>query len=364
MWLVPEAKTRVKTAVLYGPSIGRWGPLGLEPLIDDISPLTGQASHISDQRVLVTGATGAIGGEIARMLVAQGTAVRAISRANSDRSLLGDSVEWFEADVRDASQVRRAVEGCNTIYHCAGFVGPLHYRLGDFEDINVTGTRNIIESAIQTGVRRVVHTSSISAIGGKGGEVADETTVDSEIMEGYPESKRKSEELALAATFRGIEVVSVNPAVVYGPRERYFSRLISVHVKGRLKVTAYSERMISLAYLGDVARAHLLAMDVGVSGERYIVCGQSVSLKEFLAVLSSLSGVSEPCWSAPDWMVKVAIAVGRATSPITRKRPPLRVSDLSSIGPTYDGSKIARELGLKYTPLEDGLLETIEWLRR
>ena len=361
---MPRAKTGVKTAVLYGPSIGFWGPLRLEPLIDDISPLSGHDRHNSDRRVLVTGATGAIGGEIARKLVAQDTAVRAISRAKSDRSYLADSVEWFDADVRDAPHIRRAIEGCDAIYHCAGFVGPLHYRLSDFEDINVAGTRNVIEGAIQVGVRRVVHTSSIAAIGGKGGEVADETTVDSELLEGYPASKRKSEELALSATSRGIEVVSVNPAVVYGPRERYFSRLISVHVKGRLKINAYSGRMIPLAYLGDVAQAHLLAMEVGVSGERYIVCGQSVSLKEFLAVLSSLSGVSEPCWTAPDWMVKLAIAVGRATSPITRKRPPLRVSDLSSIGPTYDGTKIAEKLGLKYTSLEEGLRETIVWLRR
>jgi dihydroflavonol-4-reductase len=357
---VPKAKTGVKTAVLYGPS-------GLEPLIDDISHLKGPNSGLSrtsDQRVLVTGATGAIGGEIARMLVAQGTAVRALSRGNSDRSFLGDSVKWFEGDVRDARQVRRAVEGCDTTYHCAGFVGPLHYRLGDFEDINVTGTRNVIEAAIQTGVSRVVHTSSIAAIGGKSGEVADETTIDGDLMEGYPQSKRKSEELALAATSRGIEVVSVNPAVVYGPRERYFSRLISMHVRGRLKFTAYGERMIPLTYLGDVASAHILAMESGVSGERYIICGQSVSLREFLSILSSLSGVSEPRWNVPNWLVKTAIGIGKATSPITRKRPPLRIGDLSTPSTTFDGSKAAEKLGLEYTSLEDGLAATIEWLRR
>jgi dihydroflavonol-4-reductase len=156
----------------------------------------------------------------------------------------------------------------------------------------------------------------------------------------------------------------VNPAVVYGPRERYFSRLISMHVKGRLKVTAYPERMLPLAYLGDVSATHILAMEAGVSGERYIVCGQSVSLKSLLSVLSSVSGVSEPRWTAPDWLVKAAIGVGKVTSPITRKRPPLRISDLSTPGPTYDGSKAAQKLGLKYTALEDGLRETIEWLRR
>ena len=339
-------------------------PSGLEPLIYDIAPLSDPNSDVGDQRVLVTGATGAIGGEIARMLIARGTAVRALSRAKSDRSFLGDSVEWAEGDVRDAAQVREAVEGCDAIYHCAGFVGPLHYRLSDFEDINVTGTRNVIDAAIESGVRRVTHTSSIAAIGGKGGQIADETTYDGDLMEGYPQSKRKSEELALAATSRGIEVVSVNPAVVYGPRERYFSRLIRMHVKGRLKVTAYSERMIPLAYLSDVAATHILAMDSGVSGERYIVCGQSVSLKEFLSVLSEISGVSEPRWNVPKWIVKAAVGIGRATSPITRKRPPLRISDLSTIGPTYDGSKAAAQLGLKYTSLEDGLSETVDSLRR
>ena len=175
-------------------------------------------------------------------------------------------------------------------------------------------------------------------------------------MEGYPASKRKSEELALAATSRGVEVVSVNPAVVYGPRERYFSRLISMHVKGRLKFTAYGERMIPLAFLGDVASAHILAMESGVSGERYIVCGQSVSLRDFLSILSSLSGVSEPRWTIPKWLVKAAIGIGRATSPITRKRPPLKIGDLSTPGTTYDGSKAAEKLGLEYTSLE--------WLRR
>jgi dihydroflavonol-4-reductase len=325
--------------------------------------LTGPHTETAHEPILVTGATGAIGGEIARLLAERGANVRAMARPGSDRSFLGNRVEWVNADVRNPVEVNRAVEGCSVIYHCAGFVGPTHYRVADFESINVLGTRNVIDAAVASGVSRVVHTSSIAALGGHGGERVDETMGDGEVMDGYAHSKRESERIAMAANRRGVEAISVNPAVVYGPRERYFSRIIALHVRGWLKIGAYPHRNLSLAYITDVATAHLMAMEQGRAGERYIVCGQSVTLSDFLHALSRVSGLREPMWTAPDWLVKAAFGIGWATAPIIRRRPPLRLSDLSDSGPTYDGAKSSRDLGLEYTPLDDGLSATIDWLR-
>lgn len=284
-------------------------------------------------------------------------------RPSSNRSHLPPETEWVTGDIRDRDDVCRAVEGCAGVYHCAGFVGPTHYRLSDFEEINVSGTRNVMRASAEAGVTRVVHTSSIAAIGGGNGQLVDESISDQSLMKGYALSKRKSETVALESNNHGLQVVVINPGVVYGPRDRYFGRLIEMHIKGRLKLIAFAQRSLCLAYVDDVASAHIAAMERGESGQRYIVASPAVTLGGFLRTLSSVSGVRPPLWTVPDVVGKAAFALAWGTSPVTRFRPPLRMSELSGPGPAYDGSKAERELGVTYTPLHEGLTRTVEWMR-
>ncbi len=325
----------------------------------------GQADNpdSSGERVLVTGASGFIGGRIVRMLQERGNNVRAMCRPSSNRSHLPPETEWVTGDIRDEDDVRRAILGCTGVYHCAGFVGPTHYRLSDFEEINVSGTRNVMRAAAAAGVTRVVHTSSIAAIGGGDGQLVDESISGQNLMRGYALSKRESEAVALESNSRGLQVVVINPGVVYGPRDRYFGRFIEMHIKGRLKLIAFAHRSLCLAYVDDVASAHIAAMERGESGQRYLVVSTAVSLGGFLQTLSSVSGVRPPLWSVPDVVGKAAFAFAWGASPVTRFRPPLRMSDLRGPGPAYDGSKAERDLGVTYTPLREGLIRTVEWMR-
>lgn len=313
--------------------------------------------------MLVTGASGFIGGRIVQMLQGRGSSVRAMCRPSSNRSHLPPETEWVTGDIRDPDDVRRAVEGCSRVFHCAGFVGPTHYRLSDFEEINVSGTRNVMHAAATAGVRRVVHTSSIAALGGGNGQLVDESFGANDRMTGYALSKRRSEAVALESVSQGLEVVVINPGVVYGPRDRYFGRFIEMQIKGRLKLIAFPQRSICLAYIDDVAAAQLAAMEQGESGQRYLVVSPAVTLSEFLVTLASVSGRRPPIWSLPDVVGKAAFALAWGASPVTRFRPPLRMSDLSGPGPAYDGSKAERELGVIYTPLLEGLTRTVEWMR-
>ena len=299
------------------------------------------------------------------MLQERGQPIRAMCRPTSNRSHLPSDTEWVTGDIRNPDDVRRAVEGCTGVFHCAGFVGPTHYRLSDFSEINVQGTRNVIRAAADAGVSRVIHTSSIAAIGGADGKLVDESVADGNLMKGYALSKRESEMVALEGngSGNGLEVVVINPGVVYGPRDRYFGRFIEMQVKGRLKLIAFAKRNLCLAYVDDVAAAHIAAMEQGESGRRYLVVSPAITLREFLATLSTISGRRPPLWTVPDIVGKAAFAAAWGASPVTRFRPPLRMSDLGGQGPRYDGARAERELGVTYTPLEEGLARTVEWMR-
>ncbi len=297
------------------------------------------------------------------MLQERGKKVRAMCRPASNRSHLPAETEWVTGDIRDQDDVHRAVEGCTGVFHCAGFVGPTHYRLRDFDEVNIRGTRNVMRAAAEAGVIRVVHTSSIAAIGGGNGQLVDESLAAQNLMRGYALSKQESETVALESNSHGLQVVVINPGVVYGPRDRYFGRLIEMHIKGRLKLIAFAHRNLCLVYVDDVASAHIAAMERGESGQRYLVVSPAVTLGEFLTTLSLVSGVRPPLWSVPDFVAKAAFAAAWGASPLTRFRPPLRMSDLNGPGPAYDGSKAERELGVAYTPLREGLTCTVEWMR-
>jgi dihydroflavonol-4-reductase len=313
----------------------------------------------------VTGATGFVGAHVARLLAEGGHEVRATYRSPRRLERLGDvEVDAVKADVLDRAAVRRAVRGADILFHTAGYVAarPLE-RLWR---VNALAPRIAVEAAAAEGVRRVVLTSTVGAIGrAPDGEVADERLVYRYDGRGlaYSDSKHEGEAEALAAGARlGVEVVAVNPAYVLGvPVDRSqpgetSTRTVGNYLLGRLP--AVVDGSTNLVDVEDVAAGHLLAAERGKPGERYVLGGYNMSWVDFIDRIADTAGVYHP-------LVVLPTEVGLAA------RLYLDLGLPSPLAPDafvmmaqnwrYSSRKARNELGYRTRPLEQTLRETVDW---
>ena len=322
-------------------------------------------------KALVTGSTGFIGAAVARGLLERGVDVRVLVRHESDLgNLQGLKVEQAYCDLRDAASLRRALAGCRQLYHVAA-----HYALWApdpqiFYDINVTGTRNLLEAARGAGVERIVYTSTIGAIGlpAGGGPGTEETPVSLEQMSGhYKRSKFLAEQEVMKLVRAGLPVVIVNPSAPVGASDikpTPTGQVIVDFMKGRMP--AYIETGMNLIDVDDVAAGHLAAMEKGRTGERYILGNRNLMLREVFALLSRLTGVPAPRVKLPRLAIlPLAYANQWLADYVTHRPPriPLEGVKMARYVMHYDCSKAIRELGLPQTPVEVALEKAVRWFR-
>lgn len=320
--------------------------------------------------VLVTGATGFVGGAVARALVHAGAKVRVLTRTGADlQNLAGLPVEQVHGDLRDRDSLRQALHGCRQLYHVAA-----HYALwakdpSIFYDVNVTGTRNILETAREVGVERSVYCSTIGAIGlpPGGGLGTEETPVSLEHMAGhYKRSKYLAEQEVLKLAREGLPVVIVNPSAPVGAADvkpTPTGQIIVDFMKGRMP--AYIETGMNLIDVDDVAQGHLLAMQKGRQGERYILGNTNLLLNEVFQILSRLTGVKAPSVKLPRLAILPLAYANHWISNLTGIPPriPLEGVKMAKYKMHYDCSKAIRELGLPQTPVEVALEKAVRWYR-
>ena len=326
----------------------------------------------ADKPAFVTGASGFVGSAVARALLASGRKVRVLLRPASDRRNIGD----LDVDIRlgaleDAASLKAALEGCGALFHVAA-----DYRLWvrDPEAMyraNVEGTKALMIAALDAGVARIVHTSSVATLGLKAdGSAADETTPSTlEDMVGpYKRSKFLAEEAVRALVReRGLPAVIVNPSTPIGPRD------VKPTPTGRMIVEAASGRMpafvdtgLNLVHVDDVAAGHLLAEEKGRAGERYILGGEDMTLAEILRRIAALTGRGPPTLRLPIpaiWPIALAAeAWGRATG-----REPFVTLDglrMARKKMFFSSEKAKRALGYRPRPAEAGLTDAIQWFRQ
>ena len=316
--------------------------------------------------VCVTGATGFIGAHVARLASADGL-VRVTYRDEGRLTRLGDiEVDPVRADVLDRAAVRRAFRGCDTVFHCAGFVGS--YPAERVWEINARAPRIAVEAAAAEDVRRVVITSSVAGIGpAPSGEVGSEEDVyrGGGLGLAYPDAKHEGEAEALAAGARsGVEVVIVNPSYVFGvPVDRSApgetsTRIIGNYMRGRLP--ALVDGATNVVDVRDVAKGHLLAAEHGMPGERYVLGGHDVGWAQLFARVAELSGVRHPLLVLPTEAGAIARAAEAAglPSPISAEGLVLMAQNWR-----YSSRKARRELGYRARTLERTLADTIDWYR-
>jgi dihydroflavonol-4-reductase len=321
-------------------------------------------------KALVTGATGFVGAAVARALLAAQWQVRVLARRGSDRSnLVNLDVELVEGDLTDLGSLQRAASGCEGLFHVAA-----DYRLGAPDPAqlyrnNVVGTRNVLQAAQQAGVRRMVYTSSVATIGipsdGTPGEEGTPTSLENMIGH-YKRSKFMAEELVREAARAGASVVIVSPSTPVGPgdiKPTPTGQLVLDAAAGRMP--AYVDTGLNIVHVDDVAAGHLLAYERGHAGERYILGGEDMTLRQILELIAALVGRKPPRVRLPYGVVLpiAYLADGYARLVGRSGRITLEGVRMSRKRMFFSSAKAVRDLGYRWRAPVDAFGDAIRWFR-
>ncbi|MHC1726935.1 MAG: hopanoid-associated sugar epimerase [Syntrophobacteraceae bacterium] len=318
----------------------------------------------------VTGATGFIGHHVAAALIRRGWHVKALCRGQSALPAELHGVDWQSGDLRDPHGITEAMSGAEAVFHLAA-----DYRLWarnprEIYESNVAGTINVLQAALSNGVRRVVHTSSVGALGLNSDRTpADENTPVSlqDMVGDYKKSKFLAEREAEKFLDRGLSIVFVHPSTPVGPGDHKPTPTgkIIVDFLNR-KMPAYLDTGLNLVDVRDVAEGHCLALEKGKIGEKYILGNRNLTLAQIFQILQSTSGIPAPGIRLP---YKPILGLAKACHLISRitGREPLIPYDgvrMAAKHMFFDASKAVRELGLPQTPVEIALTDAVSWFRQ
>ncbi|MGH8496464.1 MAG: hopanoid-associated sugar epimerase [Gammaproteobacteria bacterium] len=320
---------------------------------------------------LLTGAAGFVGSAVLRRLLTEGHRVRALVRPSSDlRNLDAMPVETIHGDLTDTASLDRALAGCDALFHAAA-----DYRLwaADPREIyrnNVDGTREIMQAAARAGVRRIVHTSSVATLGlNDDGAPADETTLSTldDMIGHYKRSKFLAEREVLAlAREHGLPVIIVNPTAPVGPRDvkpTPTGRMIVDAARGRMP--AYVDTGLNIVHVDDVATGHLLAFERGVPGERYILGGDNLSLRQILTEVAALTGRPAPRMKLPYGVAVTVAVLAEAWARVGRRRPAVALDGVRMARKRmyFSSRKAAEMLGYESRPASLAIRDAVTWFR-
>ena len=321
-------------------------------------------------KALVTGATGFVGAALARTLLAAGWQVRVLVRSGSDRRNLRTlSVENALGDLTDPASLQRAVADCDAVFHAAA-----DYRLWVPDPqvmyrANVDGTRNLIAAAQQAGVKRIVYTSSVACIGlpadGTPGTEATPVTLESMVGH-YKRSKFLAEQAALEAAARGAPVGIVNPAAPVGPRDIKPTPTGQIVLDAALgRTPAYVDTGLNVVHVDDVAAGHVLAFHRGRPGERYILGGQNLPLRDILFEITRLAGRAPPRVKLPHGVVLPIAYLAEGFARLTGRPTRITVDSVRMARKRmyFSSEKAARELGYSFRPAALAFADALEWFR-
>jgi dihydroflavonol-4-reductase len=316
-------------------------------------------------RVLLTGATGVVGGGLLRRLVAGGDDVLALARSRAaGEALARAGATPVEGDVRDEDAMARAMAGCARVFHVAGINSHCPADPAAMVDVNVRGARVVVRAAARAGVRRLVYTSSSATIGEAPGVVADEDTPHRGWFLTLYERTKLDGELAMfeEAAAAGIEAVAVNPSSVQGPgRSGGTGAMLMALLNGRLP--AFIDTHVSLVDIDDCATGHVLAAERGVDGRRYLLSGATMTSREMLELVWAIAGTRDRVPIVPRGAARALAGAVERGFRLAGRTPPICDGRVRTIlhGHRYDGSRATRELGLVYTPVDETLRRTARW---
>ncbi|HTV76692.1 MAG TPA: hopanoid-associated sugar epimerase [Steroidobacteraceae bacterium] len=324
------------------------------------------------RQAFITGATGFVGAAVARALIADGWRIRALARAGSDRrNLAGLPVEVVTGDLRDPGSYATALAGCGALFHVAA-----DYRLwapnpADLYATNVEGTRALLEAAERAGVARIVYTSSVATLRLTQGLIADETSIatEADMIGHYKRSKFRGEQLVhdwYRSDAARRWVVIVNPSTPVGPcdiKPTPTGQIVLDAAAGR--TPAYVDTGLNIAHVDDIARGHLLALERGRAGERYILGGTNLTLQEILTQVTRIAGRPAPRIRLPHGVVLPIAYVAEAFARLSGRGTRITVEGvrMSRKRMYFSSAKAARELGYTWRDPAIAFQDAVRWFR-
>lgn len=320
--------------------------------------------------IIVTGATGHIGNVLVRQLLARGKRVRAVTPPTEDIiPLKGLRAEMVEGDVCNINSLIQAFKDSDTVYHLAGIISILPGKDKLLNQVNVAGTRNVIKACMETGVRRLVYTSSIHAIEEPPtGITIDETFPcnPDRVPKGYGRSKARATLAVMEGVEQGLNAVIVHPTGVIGPYDYRISemgQLIIDFVNANLK--AYISGTYDFVDVRDVANGIILAGEKGQSGERYILSGEQISVYQLMLMLQDISRVKAPSLKVPVWLARIAARFSPLYYQIAQAKPRFTTYSIDVLcsNSRICSDKARRQLGFTTRPLKQSICDAISWFR-
>ncbi|MCK5829046.1 MAG: SDR family oxidoreductase [Methylococcales bacterium] len=320
---------------------------------------------------LITGATGHLGSNLVRVLLAKGEKVRVLLlQKNNNTEIEGLDVEHAYGDLRDKKSLIEAVKGCDYVYHLAAFVSIRDGARKELYDVNVLGTRYLMQACRQEGVKRVVHCSSFGAVGNNPDGASNEkwTTSPYDMTSDYEISKTFAELEVYKEVVRGLPVVIVIPSGIVGPWDFQPSLLGKTIIEfAQGKMLASVKGGFDFSPVQDVVQGHLLAMEKGVIGERYLLTGEHHHLSETLDWLEEFTGVNKPKLVIPTFLLQnIAIVkdwVERKFFPNVYPRFNYHSIRLLNCGKYGSQDRAIKELGLKPTPVKEAYRDAVFWFK-
>jgi len=313
----------------------------------------------------VTGGSGFVGGAIVARLVADGRAVRVLCRSSTAADKVrAAGAAPVQGDVLDDSALAEALRDCRIVYHAAGVNAFCLPDPKPMFEVNVEGTRRVVRAAAAAGVGRVVYTSSAATVGEAKGTVGREDSPHRGwFLSQYERSKYDAERVALdTAEAEGVDLVCVNPSSVQGPgRTHGTAKLLLSYANGKLPVAV--DTRFSILDVADCAAGHLLAEAHGKPGERYLLSGATLTVAQAVDMVARVTGVRRPLRMLPAPLALGAAAGVGFAARLAKRRSRICPEMMRTLlhGHMYDGSKATRELGLRYTPIEDTIRRGFEW---
>jgi dihydroflavonol-4-reductase len=318
---------------------------------------------------MLTGATGFIGGHVAWSLVQHGYEVVALTRPGSKMRWRHDSLTTRVGDVRDLASVRAALAGCDAVIHAAANYTLWSKDHAGIYEANVEGTLNVLGAAIDAGVERIVHTSTVGTTRFRKDALATELDVAGPqgMMGHYKRSKYEAERIALRLARNGAPIVVVNPTAPVGSADvkpTPTGRIIVDFLRGRLP--AFVDTGLNFVGVGDVAEGHVLALEKGTPGERYLLGNAkgNLTLAELLARLSKITSVPAPRWRVPHAVARVMGSIdGLIEGGLLHREPriPMEGVRMAYQRMWADPSKAIRELGMPQRSVDEALAQAVDW---
>ncbi|HEY0261792.1 MAG TPA: SDR family NAD(P)-dependent oxidoreductase [Chitinophagales bacterium] len=315
-------------------------------------------------KILLTGANGSLGSQIAKKLLANGHAVRAIKRATSDLKLLGndaEKIEWFEGDVRDIFSLENAMQDITHLVHCAALISFLPEDENVLMQINVEGTANVMNAALEANLQKVLHVSSVAAFGRpKGVSIIDETldTKDSKDNFNYYRSKLLGEREAWRANAEGLNVVIINPSTILGDGNWDKEPNIAFDYAYK-NYPFYTQGANGFVDVRDVAEIAIQLLLSDVNNEQFIVSAENMALREFQNLLADEFGKKRPTISIGKWLTALAWRGEWVVQKISGKRPLLtkETAQLTQSTFAYSNEKIKTALNYSFIPVRESVCD-------